>query len=54
MKKVLIIEDSKVIRDELNLLLTRDGYQVIAPDSFYNIIRTKLTFNTSRHQPTSV
>lgn len=46
MKKVLIIEDSKVIRDELNLLLTRDGYQVIAPDSFYNIIEYILEQNS--------
>jgi DNA-binding response OmpR family regulator len=45
-KKVLIIEDSKVIRDELNLLLTRDGYQVIAPDSFYNIIEYILEQNS--------
>ncbi|MDK2587060.1 response regulator transcription factor [Romboutsia sedimentorum] len=46
MKKVLIIEDSKVIRDELNLLLTRDGYQLIAPDSFYNIIEYILEQNS--------
>lgn len=42
MKKILIIEDSNVIRDELNLLLTRYGYEVIAPDTFDNIIEYAL------------
>lgn len=38
MKKILIIEDSKVIRDELSLLLNRYGFEVVAPDNFDNIV----------------
>lgn len=45
MKKILIIEDSQVIRDELSLLLTRYGYKVIAPDKFENIIEYTLEEN---------
>ena len=45
LKKILIIEDSQVIRDELNLLLTRYGYEVMAPDSFDNIIEYTLEQN---------
>lgn len=44
-KKILIIEDSQVIRDELKLLLTRYGYEVIAPDSFDNIIEFAMNQN---------
>lgn len=42
MKKILIIEDTEVIRDELTLLLTRYGYEVVAPNSFDNIIEDTL------------
>lgn len=42
MKKILIIEDSQVIRKELKLLLTRYGYEVIAPETFDNIIKNSL------------
>ncbi|MGL4914433.1 MAG: response regulator transcription factor [Romboutsia sp.] len=45
MKKILIIEDTQVIRDELNLLLTRYDYQVIAPEIFDNIIEYTLEKN---------
>ncbi|MGL6108207.1 response regulator transcription factor [Romboutsia sp.] len=38
MNKILIIEDSIVIREELTLLLSKYGYDVIAPESFENII----------------
>lgn len=38
MNKILIIEDSQTIRDELKLLLIRYGYEVIAPDKFDNIV----------------
>ena len=44
-KKILIIEDSQVIRDELKLLLTRYDYEVIAPDSFDNIIEFAMSQN---------
>lgn len=38
MKKILIIEDSKVIRDELSLLLNRYGFEVVAPEGFDDIV----------------
>ena len=38
MKKLMIIEDTQVIREELTSLLKRYGYEVIAPKSFENII----------------
>ena len=38
MKKLMIIEDSKVIRDELDSLLTKYGYEVTAPEEFENIL----------------
>lgn len=44
-KKILIIEDSQVIREELKLLLTRYDYEVIAPDSFDNIIEFAMSQN---------
>lgn len=37
-KKILVIEDSQVIRDELKILLTRYGYEVIAPETFEDIV----------------
>ncbi|MGL5316577.1 MAG: response regulator transcription factor [Peptostreptococcaceae bacterium] len=37
-KKILVVEDSQVIRDELKILLTRYGYEVIAPENFENIV----------------
>ncbi|EPZ62587.1 response regulator [[Clostridium] sordellii ATCC 9714] len=38
MKKLMIIEDSQVIREELKSLLTRYGYDVVAVEKFENII----------------
>ncbi|CEQ16762.1 response regulator transcription factor [Paraclostridium sordellii] len=38
MKKLMIIEDSQVIREELKSLLTRYGYDVVAVEEFENII----------------
>ena len=38
MKKLMIIEDTKVIREELTYLLKKYGYEVIAPVDFENII----------------
>lgn len=38
MKKLMIIEDTKVIREELTSLLIKYGYEVIAPVDFENII----------------
>lgn len=45
MKKILIIEDETVIRDELKLLLENSGYEVLTIDNFINtkenIIKSK-------------
>ncbi|MEG2787582.1 MAG: response regulator transcription factor [Romboutsia sp.] len=38
MNKLMIIEDSQVIREELKSLLTRYGYEVIAGSDFENIV----------------
>lgn len=38
MKKLMIIEDSNTIREELKALLNRYGYEVFASDKFENII----------------
>lgn len=38
MNKLMIIEDTIIIRDELKSLLTRYGYDVVAPEEFDNII----------------
>lgn len=38
MNKLMIIEDSQIIREELKSLLTRYGYEVITSENFGNII----------------
>lgn len=38
MKKIIIIEDEEVIREELESFLSKYGYSVIAPTDFANII----------------
>ena len=38
MKRLMIIEDTQVIREELTFLLIKYGYEVIAPVDFENII----------------
>ncbi len=38
MKKILIIEDDEVIREELQNFLRKYGYEVNAPIEFNNII----------------
>lgn len=38
MKKILIIEDTDTIREELTKLLTRYGYDVLSPTDFENIL----------------
>lgn len=38
MKKIMVIEDSKGIRDELKSLLTRYNYEVVATEDFDNIL----------------
>ncbi|MBZ9607327.1 response regulator transcription factor [Clostridium estertheticum] len=39
MKKIIIIEDDEVIREELQIFLKRYGYEVKAPINFNNIIQ---------------
>lgn len=43
MKKILIIEDNKKIRDELSTFLTKNGYLCEAPDDFEEIIDVVLS-----------
>lgn len=43
MKKILIIEDNKKIRDELSTFLTKNGYLCEAPDEFDDIIDVVLS-----------
>ncbi len=38
MKKLMIIEDSNVIREELKSLLIKYGFEVLAPNEFENIV----------------
>lgn len=38
MKKIIIIEDDKIIREELQSFLNKYGYKVLAPIDFENII----------------
>lgn len=38
MSKIFIVEDEKTIRDELNIFLSRYGYEIEAPENFENII----------------
>ncbi|HEX2944336.1 MAG TPA: response regulator transcription factor [Clostridia bacterium] len=38
MKKIMIVEDDKKIRDELSVFLVRNGYQCSAPDKFESIL----------------
>lgn len=42
MSKIVIIEDTATIREELKTFLTRYGYEVVAPTSFENIIEYTL------------
>ncbi|MEG2290796.1 MAG: response regulator transcription factor [Clostridium sp.] len=39
MEKIIIIEDTESIREELQTFLTRYGYEVVAPTNFENIIQ---------------
>lgn len=42
MSKIIIIEDTQIIREELKTFLTRYDYQVLAPSNFENIIEYTL------------
>lgn len=43
MKKIMVIEDHKKIRDELCKFLTQNGYECLVPESFENIIEPILS-----------
>lgn len=45
MKKIIIIEDDKIIREELQSFLSKYGYKVLAPIDFENIIEFILKEN---------
>lgn len=38
MKKIVIVEDDEIIRDELNSFLSKYNYEVVAPIDFENIV----------------
>ncbi|GAA0181961.1 response regulator transcription factor [Clostridium sediminicola] len=38
MKKIIIVEDTKIIREELKIFLSKYGYETDAPESFNNIV----------------
>ncbi|MCY6369365.1 response regulator transcription factor [Clostridium ganghwense] len=38
MKKIIIIEDTEIIREELKIFLSKYGYEIDAPDDFENIV----------------
>lgn len=42
MSKIIIIEDTEKIREELKTFLIRYGYEAIAPTNFENIIQDML------------
>ncbi len=45
MSKIIIVEDSETIREELKIFLTRYEYYVIAPSNFENIVEVILEEN---------
>ncbi len=45
MKKIIIIEDTENIREELKTFLTRYGYEVYAPTDFNNIVEDIEKYN---------
>lgn len=45
MKKIMIIEDEVIIREELNNFLSKYNYEVIAPSDFENVIEFILNEN---------
>lgn len=40
MEQIFLVEDDNKLRDELTLLLEKNGYQCIAPDKFESIVET--------------
>ncbi len=42
MSKIMIIEDTETIREELKTFLIRYGYEVVSPTNFENVINDSL------------
>ena len=47
MEKIIIVEDDKIIREELQTFLSKYGYEVVAPSEFENIVEFILNENTN-------
>ena len=47
MEKILIVEDDKIIREELQSFLSKYGYEVVAPSEFENIVEFILNENAN-------
>ena len=47
MEKIIIVEDYKIIREELQSFLSKYGYEVVAPSEFENIVEFILNENTN-------
>ena len=47
MEKIIIVEDDKIIREELQSFLSKYGYEVVAPSEFENIVEFILNENTN-------
>lgn len=47
MEKIIIIEDDKIIREELENFLSKYGYEVVAPTSFDNVVQFILNENAN-------
>lgn len=47
MEKIIIVEDDKVIREELQSFLSKYGYEVVAPSEFENIVEFILNENAN-------
>lgn len=47
MEKIIIVEDDKIIREELQSFLSKYGYEVVAPSEFKNIVEFILNENAN-------
>lgn len=47
MEKIIIVEDDKIIREELQTFLSKYGYEVVAPSEFENIVEFILNENAN-------
>ena len=47
MEKIIIVEDDKIIREELQSFISKYGYEVVAPSEFENIVEFILNENAN-------